>query len=88
MNQPPQAPIDATSGRPLLPRKVAASGGWAVAAAAWPILGAAVARSGIEPITPALVLLELTMSGGLLLGIFQLRRRGIPFRFRDQQGPP
>lgn len=73
--------------RPLVPWRVAASGGWRVAVAAWPVVGAAFAVSGIGGVTPAMVLLELTVTGGLLLGIFQLRRRGIPFRFRDQRGP-
>ena len=76
-----------TPRRPLVPWRVAAGGGWAAAAAAWPVLGAAFALSGIAGVTLATVLLELSLTGGLLLGIFQLRRRGIPFRFRDQQGP-
>lgn len=73
--------------RPLVPRRVAARGGWIAALVAWPIGGVAFALSGLGGVTPAMVLLELTTTGGLLLGIFQLRRRGIPFRFRDQQGP-
>lgn len=73
--------------RPLVPWRVAARGGWIATLVAWPIVGVAFVLSGIEGVTPAMVLLELTTTGGLLLGIFQLRRRGIPFRFRDQQGP-
>ena len=83
-------PSEVTAGiarRPLLPWRVALSGGWMVAAvAAWPLLGAAVALSGADGVTPTMVLLELSVTGGLLIGICQLRRRGIPFRFRDQRG--
>jgi len=86
VTRPPRG-VDARPRRPLLPWRVAAGGGWPVAAALWPLVGVAFALSGIAGVTAAMVLLELTATAGLLLGIFQLRRRCIPFRFRYQQGP-
>jgi len=85
MNPPDESAVS-TVARPLLPWRVALSGGPMVAVVAWPLLGAAFAFSGIDGLTPVVVLLELTVTGGLLVGICQLRRRGIPFRFRDQRG--
>ncbi len=75
--------------RPLLPWSAVFASGWMITATlGWPVLGLLMlATSGLSGANLSMDVLELTATGGVLIGICQLSRRGIPFRFRDQRGP-